>query len=203
MGSRGRYGKYGEVRRIERLRLAGTMASFLHESGSRPFKRSPFFRKGVYQKAIVKIRPAMEADTDFISQLSGKVFNIYGPYEDIVPKWFKSGMTTTIIAVMKKKPVGFAMIGNRSGERDLKHVYELLAIAVEPEKQQMGIGQTLMKDIERKAIELVGKKLFLHTAKENHSAQKLFIANGYSPYEIKRNFYPAGQDAVVMSREIG
>jgi ribosomal protein S18 acetylase RimI-like enzyme len=43
----------------------------------------------------------------------------------------------------------------------------------------------------------------LHTAEENLSAQKLFLKNGYHPWGMEQGFYPAGQDALLMSKEIG
>jgi ribosomal-protein-alanine N-acetyltransferase len=89
-------------------------------------------------------------------------------------------------------------------ERDFRipAVSELLAIAVEPDRQHMGIGQMLLDEIEKKAASLGEKRLFLHTATENVAAQKLFIKNAYRPQETKRNFYPKGQDALMMVKEI-
>ena len=95
------------------------------------------------------------------------------------------------------------MIGQVSDREHLEHVSEVLAIAVVPENQNMGIGQMLLRDVERKAAELNIKRLFLHTARENLSAQKLFLNNGYHPWGMEQGFYPAGQDALMMSKEIG
>jgi ribosomal protein S18 acetylase RimI-like enzyme len=154
------------------------------------------------QKAHAKIRLAKTSDADFIAQLSRNVFRIYGPYEDAVSQWFESDLTKTLMALVDGKYVGFATIGHLDDDRNLGPVSELLAIAVEPGKQRMGIGERLLMEIERKAAELKVKRLFLHTARENLSAQKLFTGNGYHPWGLKRNFYPAGQDAVLMSKEI-
>lgn len=203
MGNRGRFGKYGESKRLDRLRQARITPPSSREPDSKSFKGRSSLKKSVYQKAPLKIRLATASDADFIAHLSGKVFNIYGPYDDIVSEWFAAGRTLTLVALLGRKLAGFAMIGYLSSEMDLEQVSELLAIAVEPEKQRMGIGQKLMRDVERKAAELNVKMLFLHTAEENLSAQKLFTKNGYLPRGIRQHFYPAGQDAVVMSKEIG
>ena len=45
-------------------------------------------------------------------------------------------------------------------------------------------------------------ELFLHTAKDNLAALRLFRKNGYHARCIKGVFYPAGQDAVFMSKRI-
>lgn len=202
MGNRGRFGKYGETKRFNRLRQAGINRPSPHELQSRPSKLRSISQKSVYPKAQVKISSAGIPDASFIGQLSGRVFHIYGPYEDIVTRWFQPEITTTIIATMDKKPVGFAMIGDISNRWNLPHISELLAIAVEPEKQGRGIGEILISEIERKALERNIKRIFLHTAVNNLSARKLFTKNGYRIWEIKRDFYPKGQGAMMMSKEI-
>ncbi|MBW1769229.1 MAG: GNAT family N-acetyltransferase [Deltaproteobacteria bacterium] len=189
MGNRGRFGKYGEIKRVDRLRRA------------RGEKGTPLKKEG-YQEVRAKIDPARASDAAFIGQLSGKVFNIYGHYKNIVSRWFELGVTATLVALMDGKPAGFAMIGRLSNDRTMQHVSELLAIAVEQEKRRMGVGEMLIMEIEREAAELDVRRLFLHTATGNLSARRLFTRNGYSPCEIKRRFYPAGQDALMMSKEI-
>ena len=202
MGNRGRFGKYGEMKRLDRLRQARIKTPSLRESVINAFKLRPPPKNQVYEKTTIKIRTAKGSDVGFIGQLSGKVFNIYGPYDKLVPQWFESGFTMTIIGVMAGKPVGFAMIGHVSKELNLPDVSELMAIAVEPEKQKMGIGTMLIREMEKKAAEIKIKRVFLHTAVENLPAQRLFSECGYQKGGIKSGFYPAGQDAVLMSRNI-
>jgi ribosomal protein S18 acetylase RimI-like enzyme len=142
------------------------------------------------------------SDKEFIIRLSKDLFQLYGPYEKTVPRWFESSMVITTTASLDKRPVGFAMLGNFSERYDLKYGSEILAIAVEPEMQGAGIGEILLKNIEREAALSNIKRLFLHTAVENLPARKLFNRNGFRPWEVKMKFYPAGQDAIVMAKEI-
>jgi len=202
MGNRGRFGKYGEMKRFDRLRQARIKTSSLHRTEIKPLNlRSPF-KKPVFQKDSTQIRLAKGSDVDFIGQLSEKVFKIYGPYDELVPQWFESDFTMTIIAIMAGKPVGFAMIGHVSKELNLPDVSELMAIAVEPEKQKRRIGTMLIREMEKKAADLKIQRVFLHTAVENLSAQRLFAECGYQKGGIKSGFYPEGQDAVLMSKNI-
>jgi ribosomal protein S18 acetylase RimI-like enzyme len=60
-----------------------------------------------------------------------------------------------------------------------------------------------MKAVESRATELHAQRIVLHTGTDNLAAQALFARSGYTPNEIKQRFYPAGQDAVMMSKEIG
>ncbi len=98
--------------------------------------------------------------------------------------------------------MGFVMIGALPGDRLGETRAEVLAIAVTPEFQQRGLGDELLQFAQRKVEELGEPRLFLHTAKENLAAQKLFLRNGYSSVEIKKGFYPSGQDAVMMVNEL-
>jgi len=149
------------------------------------------------------IRPAKPSDKAFITGLSGKVFSIYGPYSTTVSRWFESGVTMTLISMAEGRPVGFVMIGAQPGDREGETQAEVLAIAVTPEFQKRGIGGELLQFAQRSVEELGEPRLFLHTAKENLAAQKLFLRHGYRFVETKNGFYPSGQDALMMVNEIG
>ncbi len=153
-------------------------------------------------KGKIAIRQAKPSDKGFIAELSGKVFSIYGPYRTTVSRWFESGATLTSISMAEGRPVGFVMIGALAGDREKETRAEVLAIAVAPEFQHRGIGQELLQHAQ-KCLEVQGdQRLFLHTAKDNLIAQKLFLRNGFSAVQIKRGFYPSGQDALMMVNDL-
>jgi [ribosomal protein S18]-alanine N-acetyltransferase len=154
-------------------------------------------------KGKVAIRPAKPSDKAFIAGLSGRVFSIYGPYRITVSQWFESGVTMTSISMAEGRPVGFVMIGALPGDREGERGAEVLAIAVTPEFQHRGIGQELLQQAQKCLGELGKWRLFLHTAKENLAAQKLFLRNGFRPVEVKKGFYPSGQDALLMVNDLG
>jgi ribosomal protein S18 acetylase RimI-like enzyme len=202
MGNRGRFGKYGEIKRMNRLKRARKSLSFSHGQGAKGFAHGPPLRESDEEKTPIKIRPARPSDSRFIIALSGSVFRRYGPYEKVIKGWFESGMTLTLVALMNRKPAGFAMISHLSQRTNPQQVSELLAIAVAPEKQGMGIGETLLKEMEKKAAQMNITELFLHTAEENLAAQNLFAKNKYVSWGINESFYPAGQNALIMSKKI-
>jgi ribosomal protein S18 acetylase RimI-like enzyme len=202
MGNRGRFGKYGETKRLDRLRQAGKGISFQPVVKTGSFKTGSYLKERFSQKGEIRTRPARASDLNFVIRLSGRVFRIYGPYKEIISQWIDSEMAITIVAVEDKKPVGFAMIGPFSNEAHRQQGAELLGIAVVPEKQHRGIGQRLIEEVETKAAELKVKRILLHTATENLPARKLFLRNGYNSWGIEKTFYPAGQDALVMSKDI-
>ena len=202
MGHRGRFGKYGENKRLERLRQAGDHRADKQFTKARPQAGESFSQKNVAQRDPIHIGPASPKDLNFIEALSGKAFKKYGNYQKVISQWFQSELTETIMGRMEGKPVGFAMIGHMEDEVPAPKVCELLAIAVEPDKRQQGIGQRLLKAVHNRATEWKMERIVLHTAKENHPARSLFTRNGFIPWGVKIRFYPAGQDALVLSKKI-
>jgi ribosomal-protein-alanine N-acetyltransferase len=148
------------------------------------------------------IRQAQPSDRAFIAALSGKAFSVYGPYRTTVSRWFDSGVTMTFVSTAQARPVGFVMIGALPGDTEGETRAEVLAIAVLPAFQNKGIGEGLLQHAERRLEEMGEKRIFLHTAKENLAAQKLFLRSGFRPVEMKKGFYPFGQDALMMVHEI-
>jgi len=151
----------------------------------------------------VALRQTTVADAEYVRSLSKKVFHQYGPYEEIVGGWFDSRNTMTILALMEKRPVGFAMVSQLEREWYSLRVSELLAIAVEPAKRGHGIGNLLMSEIERRTKVIGVETLILHTAAENLAGLGLFKKCGFMKFKIKKKFYPEGQDALMMYKGIG
>lgn len=202
MGHRGRFGKYGEIKRLNRLRRARKSPPLSHGQETRPSPHRPSFKASDVKKTPMKIRPDRPSDSLYIAQLSERVFRIYGPYEKIIRSWLESGMTLTLVALVNRKPAGFVMISQFPLEANPQQISEILAIAVAPEKQRLGIGEMLLKEVEKRAAQTGISELFLHTAEENLAAQNLFAKNEYVLRGINEGFYPAGQNALIMSKKI-
>lgn len=201
MGNRGRFGKYGEIKRQNRLRDT-RKRNFRYQGEKRPPVNFETPQKQEDQRGPVVIRECKAADRGFISRLSRRAFSIYGPYEETITEWLDSGLTVTLVADLRKMPAGFVMLGRLLSEESGTDRYELLAVAVEPERQKMGIARLLLEKIEKRVIRLNVNRLFLHTATHNIPAQQLFIKAGYRPYQTKSLFYPEGQDALAMVKEL-
>lgn len=202
MGNRGRFGKYGEIKRLGRLRRARSLLSPQQGSIIGSWVKGFFPERKSRRTLRFRIRQAEIPDRSFIAGLSREVFSVYGPYEDTVTDWFDSGHAVTLVALMQNTPVGFAMLGHLVREKDQIDYYELLAVAVRPDKQHMGIGESLLKEVEKEALRYRVPRLHLHTATGNLPAQGLFMKFGFYPCETKNNFYPQGQDALTYVKEL-
>jgi ribosomal-protein-alanine N-acetyltransferase len=151
----------------------------------------------------VIIRKADSTDLPFVEDLSRRVFQRYGPYEEILPQWFTSGLSMTILADTRRGPVGFAMIARTADRTNRAGAAEIMAIAVEPTRQGQGVGRALMDALESEAREASLCRLLLHTATDNKAAKALFSLLGFRVLEIRKAFYPQGQDALLMCKTLG
>jgi ribosomal protein S18 acetylase RimI-like enzyme len=150
----------------------------------------------------VSVRIARAGDVDYIRSLGRTAFHEYGPYEEMLPDWFTSGITITLLAVMEERAVAFAMIRRIGRESRLRGVSELLAIAVEPRQRKRGIGDLLLREMQKTAHRTGVEALVLHTAIDNVPGRALFKKHGFILLDTKRHFYPRGQDAVMMYKDI-
>ncbi|SPD74778.1 hypothetical protein PITCH_A330043 [uncultured Desulfobacterium sp.] len=201
MGTSGRYGKYGETKRLSRLRKAGPGFQKAVPETSHSMTHTHLGSTRFYGTNI-NIVPADLKDSVYIRSLSKRVFSIYGHYDDTLTNWFLSGTSFTILALSGKKNVGFAMLGRSYLGHSASRVCELLALAVEPEMHGRGVGGLLLKAIENECRKNQADSLVLHTSVDNLPAQRLFRKFGFSALETKLAFYPEGQDAVMMSKDI-
>ena len=202
MGKRGRFGKYGESKRIARLRAARIGPCDMLKRGINETRSTAIQKSKASQKPHLEIRSAEAPDVEFILTLSKKAFQQYGPYDEMLPHWFLSGSTITFLALIEKTPVGFAMLNKPDHTSSFPHMCELLAIAVEPDRRRLHVADLLMKQLEKTASKLKIEMLILHTAVDNVPGQRLFKKHGFTPSGIKDGFYPEGQDALMMCKDI-
>lgn len=203
MGNRGRFGKYGDHKRIKRLQDARIRSGSAPRAVPESTRFTERYRKKISRKTPrISIRPATPLDVNYIRALSKKSFQKYGPYENVLPCWLESGITSSFIAIMQERPVGFAMLGQPFQKNNFFGTLELLAVAVEPASQRLGIGDLLMKEVERTASEQEVQKVILHTAIKNLPARRLFSKHGFKALKVKKKFYPEGQDALLMCKDI-
>jgi len=154
------------------------------------------------QRNQIVIRQAQSPDRPFVISLGKQLFEIYGPYERAIARWFDHETTSTFIAEFDRVRVGFSMLGSLSHRFDMPPSFELLAIGLYGSARRKGVGNRLMETVEEYAAQKGLDRLFLHTAVKNYPAQQLFYKRGYRPWGLKSQFYPAGQDAIVMAKKI-
>ncbi len=198
LSNRGRFGKYGEIKRRERLALSvrgpAKPPGLCRGERSRQNRAST---RGIH----FKLRQGFSADRVFVRTLSRKVFSAYGPYDEILGQWFDAEACLSFVALKRGSRAGFILVGDPRGLTSETDV-EVLAIAVEPALHRSGVGSALLKRAEQTLRTLGFRSLLLHTAVENSQAIGFFKSQGFFPIESKTRFYPLGQDAFTMKKTL-
>ena len=204
MGQGGRFGKYGEHKRFERLRR-GKIKDFI--SGRKPSLKAsrPYHQGRILEKPSqglkLTLRKADPRDLPFIVELSEQVFSAYGPYHEIITRWASFPHIITVVVQEKGKSRGFAMINPiLNAQNETKG--ELLAIAVSPQYQRRGIGKRLLGYMEDLARTFGIEEMDIHTAVINEAAHRFFVKNGFIQRGSVDRYYPLGQKALEMSKTL-
>ncbi len=203
MGRGGRFGKYGEHKRFERLRR-GKARDFIPQR--RPTSRAshPYpghAPKKSAQDLKVEFRKANPRDLPFIVELSGQVFSAYGPYDEIIARWASFPHIITVVVEEYGQLRGFAMINPMLGVQNLAKG-ELVAIAISPQYQGRGIGKRLLGYVEDLSQGLGIEEILIHTAAINKAAHRFFTRNGFITRGLVSSYYPMGQEALEMSKTL-
>jgi ribosomal protein S18 acetylase RimI-like enzyme len=158
---------------------------------------------------MIPVEPAQPEDVEHIHRISKEVFDIYGDYGKILPRFFTSQGVTTYVARIGEDVVGFVMLGFlpwAKGEKEgSPWIADLLAIAVESGHQRHGVGSALM----HQALDLVAqmsewrdvKEIQLTCAESNQVGLNFFARHGFKISNPHHGNYSEGQVALRLTRE--
>jgi ribosomal-protein-alanine N-acetyltransferase len=80
----------------------------------------------------------------------------------------------------------------------------LLNIAVRPDVRKRGVGRSLLKECLRRSVHAGGRRIILEVRPSNDLAIRMYLQEGFHFVGIRKGYYTdTGEDAVVLSREIG
>lgn len=75
----------------------------------------------------------------------------------------------------------------------------LISIAVRPDKRKNGLGEELMKELEKRLLK--EKPLRLEVRRSNDAAIHLYEKLGFSKTDLAEGYYTDGEDAFVMEKK--
>lgn len=101
-----------------------------------------------------------------------------------------------LVALDGEYPIGFAYV---EPERMTEGTFNLLAIAVDPERQGRGVGKTLVSHLMQRLSNDGGRILLVETSSlDEFAATRAFYEGQTFTREARiRDFYRAGEDKVV------
>ena len=79
---------------------------------------------------------------------------------------------------------------------------EIENVAVLPSFRGRGLGKVLMQSLEGIAKELGAEQSFLEVRVSNEPALALYKKFGYEPVRVRKRYYPDGEDALVMKKNL-
>jgi ribosomal-protein-alanine N-acetyltransferase len=78
----------------------------------------------------------------------------------------------------------------------------VLKIATMPRCRRLGLARRLMGMAEDHVVEMGGDSITLEVRTSNVSALALYDALGYRRVGCRRRYYPNGEDAIVMTKQV-
>lgn len=121
---------------------------------------------------------------------------------------FPRGWTVTALEVERRNPSSTVLVAEQGGRaigyavlRTVVDEAELHEIAVEPTERSKGAATLLLE----RALEVVGQRgarlVHLEVRASNRPARRLYERVGFATVNVRRGYYPDGEDAYLMTWE--
>jgi ribosomal protein S18 acetylase RimI-like enzyme len=143
------------------------------------------------------IREYEPADDEFVARLARDAFLEYTPLA-VSHTLSLVRSLTTLLALRGARRVGFIAADVGRGV-----TANLQAIAVVESERGRGVGRRLLLEFERLAQSRGARRLSLATADSNVAALDLFYKRGFVLERRRERFYPRGQNACVLVKDLG
>lgn len=117
-------------------------------------------------------------------------------YAMFASSFMQSGFFSALCESEEKELIGYGCVQCAIDEADL------LNVAVSPAYRRQGVGKTLLKRLILGAKRRGIKKLFLEVRASNASAQALYTGEGFTFVAERKKYYPDGESALVMVKEL-
>lgn len=133
----------------------------------------------------VAVRQAVAADIDALSGLFDQYRQFQGKSADLatcrkfLSDRFDRGESTVFVATLLGVAVGFAQLYPSFSSTALERVLILNDVYVVETGRRLGVGTALLAAVEAHAFSIRACRVSLNVAQNNHSAQKLYAANGW------------------------
>ena len=130
-----------------------------------------------------------------ISELEKECFSDPWTYRMFV-EGFSSKLFYGVCAVEDGEIVGYAC------ETVLFENAEVDNIAVAKSCRRRGVGKKLLKKLETEAKERGARVILLEVRVSNAPAMTMYLKEGFKGIYVRPRYYPDGEDAVVMQKEL-
>lgn len=144
----------------------------------------------------IRLRPMTDADLDRVVELECAIFPFPWHRQFFRVDCRRPG-GLAIVAEDEEAVVGYAVAWL---EADELHVAN---IAVAPSGQRKGVGSTLLAALIEHGRRHEARTCYLEVRETNAEARQFYTGRGFIATGVRRGYYPGGEDAVIMERDIG
>ena len=109
---------------------------------------------------------------------------------------FDGGRFFVLGAKVNEQTVGYISYSVACDEADIE------SVVVKNEFRRRGIAYALVQQAEQSLKGKGVKKLFLEVRENNLSARSLYQKSGFIDLSVRKKYYPDGENAVVMVKEL-
>ena len=140
------------------------------------------------------IKEAKEDELLNIAELEKLVFGSHAwTLSQLMSEWI-TGLSKFILAFVNSELVGYLIF------RQVDEEAEILRLGVKKEFRRKGIGEKLLKKAEELVITQGGKVIYLEVRKSNEPAINFYKKQNFSIVSVRKNYYPDGEDALIMRK---
>lgn len=148
------------------------------------------------EKPFYEIKPVSIDKIKSIAKLERESFPDYPYPTEIFYYYYRKCPDLFLIAEKDERIIGYVL---GCSEDDVGHI---VSIAVAREFRGIGIGKSLLREVERKMIEKGVRRIRLEVSVSNQRAISLYSSLGYREIGRIRKYYPDGSDALIMEKTV-
>ncbi len=147
--------------------------------------------------ADITVRPMSLEDLNEIIEIEHKCFTIPWSKSAFEQELSSNEHAFYFVALFGGKIAGYCGMWHIINEGHITN------IAVSGEFRGNGIGQRLMDELLRTALDLEMIGITLEVRVSNYSAQRLYMRNGFKPEGFRKNYYEdTKEDAIIMWKHL-
>lgn len=152
----------------------------------------------------LNIRPFSVEDLDSVNEIENASFRKPWPTSFLTYMHVKAP-NLFLVAVLENRVAGYVIGELReimfSGIPHRYKIGHILNIAVDVDSRQLGVGTSLLKEVERRFMKMGATKVTLEVRESNSVALSFYLIRGYEEIGRVRAYYP-DEDAIIMSKTL-
>ncbi|NQU28413.1 MAG: ribosomal protein S18-alanine N-acetyltransferase [Candidatus Marinimicrobia bacterium] len=147
-------------------------------------------------KPRIVIRTVKITDLPQIMDIERRVFPHPWTEAHLMFEITNKPVSGTTVALIDNEIVGYLMY------HLIYDVVHINNIAVDSTRQRKGVGRLLMESFYRYLPERQPCNIFLEVDQTNQAAIRFYKKFGFEEIDRRKNYYPAGGDALVMKKKL-